>query len=457
METSTPAMNGTDVLRTEWWIIGGMLIDEEAAEKAAGALEPEAFRDVRNEELFRAMVRLNDSGHTIDPTTVLGELGRTDRLEMVGEDYLTDLLDAVPTAANIDYHLERLQEEHQREQLRGLGRAVQLAADQESLAPDELRQLEQELHGLLNGASPEHSDGLRSAQEILEDPEARRRPPTAADLLVWRGLVTLLVSQPKDGKSTLLRWAVARRSQGLGVWRNEEAVDGSLRTLYLGEERPVDIASDLYSMGADLDRVHVRDMRRHPGDRLSMLEYDVEAVQPDIIVIDTLSTYIATIEMDPWKSTAWGPVLNPISAVAQGVNAGVLIIHHARKSDGRARDSGAIEASVDVILEMGRDPDEGDNVRRVKSRARSAAPSKGFKYLFTDHGAPHLELLDGSLSLEERVQEFVRKNPGCSQRDARKGVRGRDKDIKEALEKLSGPGGPVVCDDSATPYRYSLR
>ena len=55
--------------------------------------------------LFRAMVGLVEQRTVIDPVTLRDELGRRGELDAIGGvDYLADLVDAVPTAANLEYH-----------------------------------------------------------------------------------------------------------------------------------------------------------------------------------------------------------------------------------------------------------------------------------------------------------------------------------------------------------------
>ena len=51
------------------------------------------------------MVSLVERRTVIDPVTLREELGRRGELDAVGgADYLADLVDAVPTAANLEYH-----------------------------------------------------------------------------------------------------------------------------------------------------------------------------------------------------------------------------------------------------------------------------------------------------------------------------------------------------------------
>lgn len=86
-------------------VLGGMLIDPDAVAKAIEILDDSMFYREANRRIFRAMARLFQQGQVIDPVTVSEELKQNDELEAAGGmAYLAELLDAVPTAANLEYH-----------------------------------------------------------------------------------------------------------------------------------------------------------------------------------------------------------------------------------------------------------------------------------------------------------------------------------------------------------------
>ena len=86
-------------------VLGGMLIDREAVTRAIEVLGDGMFYREANRRLYRAMVRLFERGDVIDVITVSEELKKTSELDASGGfDYLGQLVDAVPTAANLEYH-----------------------------------------------------------------------------------------------------------------------------------------------------------------------------------------------------------------------------------------------------------------------------------------------------------------------------------------------------------------
>jgi len=92
-------------LEAETAVLGGMLIDREAVTRSIEFVSDGMFYREGNRRLYRAMVRLFERGDVIDVITVSEELKKTGELDSSGGfDYLGQLVDAVPTAANIEYH-----------------------------------------------------------------------------------------------------------------------------------------------------------------------------------------------------------------------------------------------------------------------------------------------------------------------------------------------------------------
>ncbi len=92
-------------LEAETAVLGGMLIDREAVSRAIEHVNESMFYREANRRLYRAMVRLYERGGVIDVITVSEELKKTAEMEAAGGlDYLAQLVDAVPTAANVEYH-----------------------------------------------------------------------------------------------------------------------------------------------------------------------------------------------------------------------------------------------------------------------------------------------------------------------------------------------------------------
>lgn len=110
-------------------VLGAMLLDADAALKALEILDDTMFYQDRHRRLFRAMAALMEKGKVIDPVLLRDELDRRGDLEAAGGmEYIALLLDAVPTAANVEYHCRIVKEKALLRRLIEVGTSVVQAA-----------------------------------------------------------------------------------------------------------------------------------------------------------------------------------------------------------------------------------------------------------------------------------------------------------------------------------------
>ncbi|HKS05290.1 MAG TPA: replicative DNA helicase [Gemmatimonadaceae bacterium] len=92
-------------------VLGAVLLDRDALAKAFEFVDETMFYREGHRLLFRAMRLLESQGNVIDPLTLSDELGRQGDLARAGgKEYIAVLIDAVPTAANIEYHAKIVRE-----------------------------------------------------------------------------------------------------------------------------------------------------------------------------------------------------------------------------------------------------------------------------------------------------------------------------------------------------------
>jgi len=118
MTSASPAVSSTAERSSEFtgrqapWsneaeqaVLGAMLLDQDAALKAAEFLDDTMFYREGHRLLFRAMIALTERGDVIDPVTLRDELARRGDLDRAGGmEYVATLIDVVPTAANVEHH-----------------------------------------------------------------------------------------------------------------------------------------------------------------------------------------------------------------------------------------------------------------------------------------------------------------------------------------------------------------
>jgi replicative DNA helicase len=98
-------------LENEQGVLGSMMIARSAIEKAREILRPGDFYRDAHLIIFEAICNLNVRSEPADLLTLAEELRRLNYLEQVGStEYLATLIDAVPTAANVEYYSRIVQE-----------------------------------------------------------------------------------------------------------------------------------------------------------------------------------------------------------------------------------------------------------------------------------------------------------------------------------------------------------
>ncbi len=100
-------MTPARITEAEKSVLGAILRSPEALDQIAGALRPEDFYVPAHQIVFRAVAELYHNRQPIDPVTISDVLQRSGDLERIGGvPFLSDLLDFVPSTANVEYYAE---------------------------------------------------------------------------------------------------------------------------------------------------------------------------------------------------------------------------------------------------------------------------------------------------------------------------------------------------------------
>ncbi len=98
-------------LEAEESVLGACFLSKYALQKATESLSPESFYDEKNSKIFSAIIDLMEEGTPLDLTTVTSKLKKDKILKEVGGvEYLTEIVNFVPTASNIDYYIKTVED-----------------------------------------------------------------------------------------------------------------------------------------------------------------------------------------------------------------------------------------------------------------------------------------------------------------------------------------------------------
>ncbi len=103
-------------------VLGAILISKESIGLISDKLKPKDFYFEINGKIFEAMLSLHDSVKPIDILTLTKELKKNK--EKFDASYLTDLMNVVPTAANIEHYAQIIQEDSIKRSLISLGSQI---------------------------------------------------------------------------------------------------------------------------------------------------------------------------------------------------------------------------------------------------------------------------------------------------------------------------------------------
>lgn len=98
-------------LEAEMSVLGGVLLENEALNRALEVLRPEDFYREAHRKIFSSLIELSDRSEPADLVTLTAVLKEKAALDVVGGSaYLSTLVDFVPTAANISYYCNLVKE-----------------------------------------------------------------------------------------------------------------------------------------------------------------------------------------------------------------------------------------------------------------------------------------------------------------------------------------------------------
>ncbi|MEO8193895.1 MAG: replicative DNA helicase [Gemmatimonadales bacterium] len=147
-------------------VLSAMLMDQDAVLRATEHVDDTMFYREGNRRIFRAMLSLSERGDVIDPLTLSEELSRTGELQSSGgKEYISFLVDAVPTSANVEYHAKIVREKALRRRLIEVSTAIVTDAFESALPAADL--LDAAEHRIFEVNQSRGAEGFTRIKELL--------------------------------------------------------------------------------------------------------------------------------------------------------------------------------------------------------------------------------------------------------------------------------------------------
>lgn len=389
-------------------VLGAVLLSKDAIGLIAEKIKPEDFYDGTNGQIFEAMLSLYEQGKPIDILTVSKAL-KKDKASKVDASYLTDLLNAVPTAANIEHYAEIIKEDATKRNLISVGtQIVEMGFMEDKEAEELLDKTEQAVFAMtqghdIKGFAPikdslaqsfdridelhKTGGGVRGVKTGFTDVDSILSGMQAANLLI-------LAARPGQGKTAMIvnmaQNIAVQDKKPVGIFSlemsQEELVDRLLVgqadvdawRLKTGKLNESDFARLSEAMGVLADApIYIDDT---PGISISQIRTKARRLQLEhnvsIIIVDYLQLvdpgkhYDNRVQEVSIVSQALKNLARELKIPVLAVSQLSRAVEH-RGGDKRPqladlRESGAIEQDADVVMFIYRPEAEIANVMNVK-------------------------------------------------------------------------------------------
>ena len=275
-------------------------------------------------------------------------------------------------------------------------------------------------------------------EDLLSDPTLFEPREWVIPHIAMPSELVVFAGAAKSGKSTILGQALAALSVG-GEFLGERCTKGRAILVNL-EEHLFSLHERFETL--EVEGQHIEVMTLDAPNPPTAIKERVVAADIKLVLIDSLTEWARKTQgsvPNDGDNAGWASVMRPLVDLAHQTGVAVIVIHHARKQDGRYRGATEIQAAADVLLEFseagGRSRPSlrkiGGSGRRLITPIRVLWENGRYALISGDHQEPKLDL---------RIVEFVRTHAGSTKREIREGVQGGNQAIDRTLDELRERG-----------------
>lgn len=105
-------------------VLAAILIDDQALDKVIDKIKPEDFYMPGHQYLYSRILSLQEAGKPVDVVTLLGSLTDEELSKAGGVDYISSLVDILPSSANVGYYAETVRDKSVLRQLIGMASEI---------------------------------------------------------------------------------------------------------------------------------------------------------------------------------------------------------------------------------------------------------------------------------------------------------------------------------------------
>lgn len=153
-------------------VLGSVFIAPDKLLTAAELVQPSDFYYPANQTIFKAMLELADKGQAIDPLTIRNLLDSRGEFEPAGGmAYLTELVTAVPTSANIEYYAKNVADKAiARSVINDLTDSIAAVYNSDAGIDEIISKTEQ---SLINASSSRNKSSFKHIYDVIETAQVK--------------------------------------------------------------------------------------------------------------------------------------------------------------------------------------------------------------------------------------------------------------------------------------------
>lgn len=286
---------------------------------------------------------------------------------------------------------------------------------------------------------------------LIWESDAEDVPAVVLPALAWAGRVSLLSGGPGTGKTSAIVQAIAHWQAGKDFIGERCGPDGGV--VYMSEMLPAALHGELERWGCPVGA----DIRARQSATVDAICAAARKYRPALVVVDSVTAaFAASGGGDLWRADSVRSTFQPLADLAGELGAAVLLVHHVRKSDGAARDSGDLLAFADVCATFEArggawgNPEPGDR-RIVFGKRRWPVTDRNLEWSESTgytRAAGNLPWPDddgggdgGGGEVDEQIRAYLSANPdGASVRGVERAVKGRAAVVRARLQVVGVRG-----------------
>ncbi|MBR2047390.1 MAG: replicative DNA helicase [Oscillospiraceae bacterium] len=390
-------------IEAEQAVLGSILIDSRCLADIIGIVRPEDFFLEQNREIYETIYTMFNFSQTIDPVTVLDKMRELGNYHDNSRDYILQLMEITPTAANAQRYANIVRD---KAMLRGLAQAAsdisEIVYDQVGTPAEMLEAAEKKIYALRKG---ERGDSLEHIGTVLHKVFDRLNELAASDSAIpglstgLRDLDTkinglnksdllLIAARPAMGKSSLalnvgvnvakkynktvavFNLEMSREQLAMRLLSGESFVDSAkMQTGKLTDEEWIKLAM----ASAALSQTDIR-IDDNPSITVAEMNAKLRRVEDlGLVIIDYLQLMTGSGygKQSDNRVQIVGDISRSLKIMAKELNVPVICLSQLSRAvesrqDKRPmmsdlRESGAIEQDADVILFIYRDDYYNEN------------------------------------------------------------------------------------------------